>query len=70
MHHTHDGIACDGEVWFAEGRCVKAAHRIETAGRAPCQTRSLPPVLWPFEIAGRIEARLRGWLHRNGRLPL
>lgn len=28
-------------------------------------TRSLHPLLWPFEITGRLEARLRGWLVRR-----
>lgn len=57
--------------WTAAPRCTSCGHRqADAAGRAPRQTRELPAVLWPFEIAGRIEARIRGRLSQKGRLPL
>jgi hypothetical protein len=66
---------CDHRTpyWTAAPRCTgpHCGHRQAAApGQPPRQTRELPAVLWPFEIAGRIEARVRGWLARAGRLPL
>lgn len=29
------------------------------------RTRELHPVLWPFEVTGRLEAVIRGWLVRH-----
>ena len=57
--------------WTAAPRCTGCGHRQADAnGTPPRQTRELPAVLWPFEVAGRIEARIRGRLARTGRLPL
>jgi hypothetical protein len=51
-------------------RCTWCGHRraFTEADPEPRQTRELPAVLWPFEIAGRIEAVLRGYLARKGKL--
>lgn len=51
-------------------RCARCGHRRGTRASPPRQTRELPVILWPFEIVSRIEARIRGWLARKGRLPL
>jgi hypothetical protein len=53
--HDH-GPDC---IWQPEPRCTKTGHRAGGPGTEPAQTRTLPPLLWPFEIAGRLEARLR-----------
>lgn len=58
-----------GTRWEPEPRCTGCGHRVMHLGRAPRETRTLPAVLWPFEIAARIEALLRGRLTRSGRLP-
>lgn len=57
--HDHDGRPCDGVVWEPEPRCTTTGHRVGTAGRAPVQTRELPVRFWLFELAARVEARLR-----------
>jgi hypothetical protein len=53
--HEH-GPDC---AWQPEPRCTRTGHRIARDGVPPRQTRELPVLLWPFELAGRIEARLR-----------
>jgi hypothetical protein len=68
--HFHDTERCTSAVWHPEKRCTRTAHRIATLGCVPRQTRELPVILWPFELSSRIEARIRGRLHRTGRLPL
>jgi hypothetical protein len=70
MMHRHESGPCDGAVWAPERRCTVTSHRITTAAHTPHPARELPVILWPFEITARIEARLRGWLHLSGRLPL
>jgi hypothetical protein len=55
--------------WNPDARCTGCGHRTVTChGDPPGQTRALPAILWPFEIGGRAEARLRGYLARKGRL--
>jgi len=55
--------------WVPDARCTACGHRTgNCSGDAPRQTRELPAILWPFEIAGRLEARIRGRLARKGRL--
>lgn len=56
--------------WHAEPRCTGCGHRVMREGVRPRQTSELPWVLWPFEIAGRIEAVVRGRLAKRGKLPL
>lgn len=57
--------------WNPAPRCAGCGHRqADSLNRPPARTRELPAVLWPFEIASRIEARLRGRLARRGKLPL
>ena len=62
--------------WTAAPRCTGCGHRQADAnGTPPRQTREYlrSPWTWPltaFEVAGRIEARIRGRLARTGRLPL
>jgi len=65
MKHVHGAAR-----WKPEPRCAGCGHRVMREGIPPRQTRELPAVLWPFEVAGRIEARIRGRLARTGRLPL
>jgi hypothetical protein len=59
VSHHHDGKPCDGAVWEPEPRCTVTGHRIETGTRVPVQTRELPARFWLFELAARVEARLR-----------
>lgn len=55
--------------WIPAPRCFGCGHRVPGPDEtAPRQTRELPAVLWPFELAARGEARLRGYLIRKGRL--
>ena len=56
---------CDHQApyWAADARCTRCGHRTFTRWDGiPAPTRELPAILWPFELAARIEARLRGWL--------
>lgn len=67
--HEHGPLA-----WTAEPRCTTCGHRVARDGVAPRQTRDFLRSLWTwplaaFELAGRAEARLRGWLGRTGRWP-
>jgi hypothetical protein len=48
-----------GCAWQPEPRCTRTGHRVARDGVPPRQTRELPALLWPFEVAGRLEARLR-----------
>ncbi len=58
----------DSLRWRPDDRCTACTHRTGRDSRAARQTRELPVILWPFEVAGRIEARIRGRLARRGRL--
>jgi len=62
---------CDHQLpcWNPDMRCMGCSHRVATLfGDEPTETRQLNPVLWPFEVAGRAEAIVRGWLIRHRRL--
>lgn len=54
-NHSH----CHSAPWKPDTRCTGCGHRIASSGNGPCRTRELPVLLWPFELAARIEARLR-----------
>lgn len=62
--------------WNADTRCSACGHRTVTSrSELPRRTREYlrSPWTWPlilFEITGRLEARLRGNLAREGKLPL
>jgi hypothetical protein len=55
-------------AWNPEPRCVRCGHRVPRDGARPRRTRDLPVVLWPFELAARAEAVIRGSLLRKGKL--
>ena len=53
--------------WNPDARCTGCGHRTFTRWDGiPAATRELPVILWPFELAARAEARLRGLLARKG----
>jgi hypothetical protein len=68
--HLHD-CGPGHHVTAVQGapRCTWCGHRQPCCGEPPAATRDLPPVLWPFELAGRAEAIVRGHLIRRGKLP-
>jgi hypothetical protein len=55
-------------IWVPDWRITGNGHR--AGPEPPVATRELPVILWPFELTGRLEARIRGRLDRTGRLPL
>jgi hypothetical protein len=66
MNQEEEGQPPGPRVWKPDHRLYSTGHRFRTYyGLEPEQTRELHPVLWPFELAGRAEARIRGMLIRR-----